>query len=147
MGHRTTTGSCDHCAEYMSKLIVLKYFSLLFTLFEPYGAVFIMNSKIHLRKKSSNEYFKTISHYIISEFIHSRIHSRAFYKLLNLHGKDFQPLVQLFAARCYLPQKYFAIRQRTINKRMNKKSLAVLPGNPKCTMTSCWMVDLFMACC
>ena len=36
----------------------------------------------------------------------------------------------------------------TYNKqRMNKKSLAVLPGNPKCTMTSCWMVDLFMACC
>ena len=63
MGHRTTTGPCDHCAEYRSKLIVLKYFSLLFTLFEPYGAVFIMNSKIHLRKKSSNEYFKTISHY------------------------------------------------------------------------------------
>ena len=30
---------------------------------EPYGAVFIMNSKIHLRKNSSNEYFKTISHY------------------------------------------------------------------------------------
>ena len=31
---------------------------------EPYGAVFIMNSKIHLRKNSSNEYFKTISHYL-----------------------------------------------------------------------------------
>ena len=60
-----TTGPCDHCAEYMSKLIVLKYFSLLFTLFEPYGAVFIMNSKIHLRKNSSNEYFKTISHYLL----------------------------------------------------------------------------------
>ena len=30
---------------------------------EPYGAVFIMNSKIHLRKNNSNEYFKTISHY------------------------------------------------------------------------------------
>ena len=28
------------------------------------GAVFIMNSKIHLRKNSSNEYFKTISHYL-----------------------------------------------------------------------------------
>ena len=44
------------------KLIALKYLSLLFTLFEPYGAVFSMNSKIHLRKNSSNEYFKTISH-------------------------------------------------------------------------------------
>ena len=47
------------------KLIVLKYLSLLFTLFESYGAVFIMNSKIHLRKNSSNEYFKTISHYLL----------------------------------------------------------------------------------
>ena len=46
------------------KLIALKYLSLLFTLFEPYGAVFIMNSKMHLRKNSSNEYFKTISHYL-----------------------------------------------------------------------------------
>ena len=58
-----TTGPCDHCADNSSKLIVLNYFSLPFTLFEPYGAVFIMNSKIHLRKNSSNEYFKTISHY------------------------------------------------------------------------------------
>ena len=45
------------------KLKVLKYLSLPFTLFEPYGALFIMNSKIHLRENSSNEYFKTISHY------------------------------------------------------------------------------------
>ena len=44
--------------------LLLKYLSLPFTLFEPYGAVFIMNSKIHLRKNSSNEYFKTISHYL-----------------------------------------------------------------------------------
>ena len=59
-----TTGPYDHCTDNSSKLIVLKYFSLPFTLFEPYGAVFIMNSKIHLRKNSSNEYFKTISHYL-----------------------------------------------------------------------------------
>ena len=39
-----------------SKLIVLKYLSLPFTLF-------IMNSKINLRKNSSIEYFKIISHY------------------------------------------------------------------------------------
>ena len=45
------------------KIIVLEYLSLPFTLFEPYGAVFIINSKIHLRKNSSNEYFKTILHY------------------------------------------------------------------------------------
>ena len=58
-----TTEPCNHYAEYVSKLIVLKYFSLLFTLFEPYGAVFIMHSKIRLRKNSSNEYFKTNSHH------------------------------------------------------------------------------------
>ena len=60
---RLITWPCDHCTDNSSKLIVLKYFSLPFTLLEPYGAVFIMNSKIHLRKNSSNEYFKTISHY------------------------------------------------------------------------------------
>ena len=73
-----TTGPCDHCAEYLSKLIELKYFSLLFTLFEPYGAVFIMNSKIHLRKNSSDEHFKTISHYfrvyLLSGFARSSGH-------------------------------------------------------------------------
>ena len=34
-----------------------------FTLFEPCGAVFLMNSKIHLSKNSLNEYFQAISHY------------------------------------------------------------------------------------
>ena len=53
-----TTRPRDHYSN-----LLLKYLSLPFTLFEPYGAVFIMNSKIHLRKNSSNEYFKTISHY------------------------------------------------------------------------------------
>ena len=62
------TGPCDHGAEVSLKLIVLKNFSLPFTMFEPCGAVFIMNSKIHLKKNSSNEYFKTISHYF-------RVHS------------------------------------------------------------------------
>ena len=51
------------CAEDSLQLIVLKYFSLPFTMFQPCGTVFIMNSKIHLRKNSSNEYFKIISHY------------------------------------------------------------------------------------
>ena len=60
-----TTGPCDHCTGNSSKLIELKYFSLPFTLFEPYGAVVIMNSKMHLRKNSSNEYFETISHYLL----------------------------------------------------------------------------------
>ena len=42
-----------------------------------------------------------------------------FLSVLNLPRQEL-PLVQLvtvvFAARCYLPQKYFAIRQRTINR-------------------------------
>jgi len=80
MRHLTTWPS-DHWAKRPQgrsiislKLIMLKYFSVPFTLFEPYGAVFIMNSKIHLRKNSSNEYFKTISHYFRQCF---NVHSRA----------------------------------------------------------------------
>ena len=38
--------------------MALRYFSQLFTLFEPCGAVFIINSKIHVRKNSSSEYFQ-----------------------------------------------------------------------------------------
>ena len=59
-----TTGLCNLCGNIHWKLMVLKYLFLLFARFEPYEAVFIMNSKIHLRKNSSNEYFKTISHYL-----------------------------------------------------------------------------------
>ena len=40
------------------KLKVMKYFSLPFTLFGPYGAVFMINSKIHLRKNSSKRVFQ-----------------------------------------------------------------------------------------
>ena len=57
LGHENT----EHF--FHLKLIVLKYFSLPFTLFEPCGAVFIMNSKIHLTKNSLNKYFKAILHY------------------------------------------------------------------------------------
>ena len=60
---RLTTGPYDHCTNKSVKLIVLKYFSLPFTLFEPCGAVFIINSTINLRKNSSNEYFKAILYY------------------------------------------------------------------------------------
>ena len=65
-----TTGSRDHCTIRFSKLIILKYFSLPFTLFQPCRAVFIMNSKKHLRKNSLNEYSKPFR--LISTFIHSR---------------------------------------------------------------------------
>ena len=85
---------------------------------------------------------------IISEFIHSSIHSRAFYKLLNLPRQGF-PATCPTGHCCVCSPLIFASEilcdSPTYNKqRMNKKSLAVLPGNPKCTMTSCWMVDLFI---
>ena len=48
-------------------------------------------------------------------------------RCLIFHGKEFQPIVEsgtfLFAARCFLPQKYFSVRQRTVRKQgMNKIS-------------------------
>ena len=42
------------------KSLYLKHFSLPWMLFEVGGAVFIMNSKIHLRKISLKAYFKAI---------------------------------------------------------------------------------------
>ena len=59
-----STEPCHRYIHFLWKWIALKYLSLPFTLFEPCGAVFIMNSKIHLRKNSTNEYFRTISHYL-----------------------------------------------------------------------------------
>ena len=59
------SAASDHYTKISLKLIVLKYFSLPFTLFEPCRAVFIMNSKIHLSKSTSKrDDFKTISHYL-----------------------------------------------------------------------------------
>ena len=51
-----TTGLCVRCTVWNLKLIVLKYFSPPFTLFEPCGAVFNMNSKVHLRKNSGKDF-------------------------------------------------------------------------------------------
>ena len=81
LGHATT-------AQYVILfLIALKYFSLSFTLFEPCGAVFIMNSKRHVRKNSLSisKQFR-----IISVFIHSRV----LFRPLD-EGTD---LLQFFAA-------------------------------------------------
>ena len=61
---QTTGPSYRLGTVWFLKLIILKYFSLPFTLFERCEAVFIMNSKIHFGKNSLNEYFKTISHYL-----------------------------------------------------------------------------------
>ena len=68
IGNREKRAASDHWAmrplhRSTVKLIVLMYFSLPFTRFEPCGAVFMMILKIHLRKISSNEYFKDILHY------------------------------------------------------------------------------------
>ena len=138
--------------------LLLKYLSLPFTLFEPYGAVFIMNSKIHLRKNSSNEYFKTISHYLRS--INGLVLLFAAFaevqvtvlSVLNLPRQGF-PATCPIGHCCVCSPLLFASEilcdSPAYNKqRMNKKSLAVLPGNPKCTMTCIWrLYYLFMACC
>ena len=141
----------------MSKLIVLKYFSLLFTLFEPYGAVFIMNSKIHLRKNSSDEYFKTILHYFrvydtLGLYLSRSINGLVFFfaalaevqvtilSLLSLPRQGF-PATCPTGHCCVCSPLLFASEllcdSPTYNKQRMKKSLAVLPGSPKCTMTSC----------
>ena len=77
----------DHCTIRNVKLIVLKYFSLPFTLFEPCGAVFMMNSKINLRKNSSKEYFKAILHYF-----------RLLFTLGLYNGRSMNALIFLFVA-------------------------------------------------
>ena len=58
------SAASDHYTKISLKLIVLKYFSLPFTLFEPCRAVFIMNSKIHLSKSSSKRVFQ--NHFALS---------------------------------------------------------------------------------
>ena len=112
---------------------MLKYFSVPFTLFEPCGAAFIMNSKIHLRKIAQTSISKPFR--IISVLNHSRALYRPldldertglsssllslkfrspFFRCCIFHDQDFQLVhsgTVVFAARCYLPQKYFTIRR------------------------------------
>ena len=67
-------------------------FSAIHTVWTLWSCIYHEYSKIHLRKKKTGTF----------------------------HGKDFQPPVQsgtvVFATPGYLPQKYFAICQRTINR-------------------------------
>ena len=58
-----TTGPRWHWINDVVNLLHFKQFSLPYTPFEACGAVFIVNSKIHLRKISWNEYLKPILHY------------------------------------------------------------------------------------
>ena len=153
-----TTGPCDNYAKQWLKVIVLKYFSLPFTLFEPCGAVFIMNSKIHLRKNSSKRVFE--NHFALFQclftlglYIGRSINGLVFFfaalaegqvtvlSVLNLPRQRF-PATCPIGHCCVCSPLLFASEilcdSPTYNKqRMNKKSLAVLPGKPKCTMTSC----------
>ena len=72
-----------------------------------------MNSKIHLRKNSLNEYFKAISHsfrvYSLPGF------TTAVLSVSNLSRQGIPATCRVghcvFAARCYLPQKDYAIRR------------------------------------
>ena len=66
---------------------MLKYFCLPFTLFEPCGTVFMINSTINLRKNSSKEYFKAILHYF-----------RVLYTLGLHNGRSMNALVFFFVA-------------------------------------------------
>ena len=56
-------GTMRQIHSFILKINSLKYFSLPFTLLEPFGTVSIMNSKGTFDENSFNEYFKTALHY------------------------------------------------------------------------------------
>ena len=86
-----------------------------------------------------------------------------FFRCCIFHDQDFQLVhsgTVVFAARCYLPQKYFTIRrafrQHKLTLETQGDAAAARKRShqwcvyPECTMTSCWMAPLgsvFMACC
>ena len=82
-----TNGPCDHSTNKSVELIMLKYFSLPFTLFEPCGAEFMINSKINLRKNSSKEQFKAILHYF-----------RVLFTLGLYNGRSMNAIIFFFVA-------------------------------------------------
>ena len=123
-----TTGPCDHCTKRRVKLIMLKYFSSPFTLFERCRAVFMMNSKINLKKNCSKVCFKAILHYFRVLFTPGLCNGRSmnslifffvalvevqvtFLSVLNLPRQGFLATCRIgqITARCYLPHKYFAM--------------------------------------
>ena len=79
-----TTGPFERST--ILKINSVEVFPLPFTVFEPSGAVFIMNSKIHLRKNSLNEYFKTISHYFRVYSLSGLIFMEAMLLMRKLHS-------------------------------------------------------------
>ena len=73
----------DHCATQPRNIVAinllyLNHFSLPWMLFEVGGAVFIMNSNIHLGKISLKAYFKASCRTVISVLILGSITSRCF---------------------------------------------------------------------
>ena len=62
-----TTRPCDACTKQPWNFMVSNCFSPPFTLFEPCGAVFIMNSKILLRKKELKRVFQ--SHFALFPYL------------------------------------------------------------------------------
>ena len=94
-----TTGPRWHGINDAVNLLLFKQFSLPYTPFEACGAVFIVNSKMHLRKISWNEYFK--AHFcIISVLIQSRasrpidaVRSRAETGQFLIQRRSFDPSV------------------------------------------------------
>ena len=120
-----TTGPCDHCSEWKVKFkIVLKYFSLPFTLFEPCGAVFMMNSKIHLRKNRSNEYFKAILHYFRVLFTLGLYNGRS----INLWPLDERTHLLLRCSRWSSGRRSFGVKSSTarISSHFSNRALLCL---------------------
>ena len=140
-------------------------FSLPFTPFEPCGAVFMINSKIHLKKNSSNEYFKAILHYFRVLFTLGLYNGRlvnalifffvalaeiqvAVLSVLNLPRQAFLATCRIGHCCVCSPLLFASERLRDslgdspTYSEQKPKSVTMLPGNPKCRMTSCWMASL-----
>ena len=161
-----TTGQCFPWTMNNRKLTDIKHFFLPFMLFEACGAVFIMNSKINLRKLAWGS-ISVISHhfpvYSLSGSTTNRCMRPSFSSLLSLKffSRSFGVKSSTarisshfstqghywFAARCYLGEiLHDSPTVNIISPRMNKISPVdgkpvVLPGNPKWTVTSCWIAS------
>ena len=113
------------------KWVLLKYFSLPFTLLKPCGAVIIMNSKIHLRKNSLNVYFKTTPYYFciysFSSFITATRWTHWSFRLLrcsvNLPWQGFpasSPVGHYCVCSPLLFTPAMVISQHTVNRGWKK---------------------------
>ena len=150
------------------------FFSAIHTVWTLWSCIYD-EFKDTLRKNSSNEYFKAILHYFLVLFTLGLYNGRSmntlifFFVALRSSGRRsfgvksstarFRAVV--FAARCYLPHKYFAIRQdshspgdspTSSKQKMNEMSPSRLPccletQNARWRHAEWRLKDLFMACC